>query len=163
MKTSPGSGALAVGQEPAAFRVAREHVRGFFPLPGDDLADGVAFPRVFDGWRERLAERYRAVFGQQLVPAVDDARDTDGERPAERDAIDMRLNSSRVAAAGARPLAFSAVHVLCVRLVDDREQVAADAVHRRFDHDRTAAAVTAASMALPPDWSTFSPAAVASG
>ena len=44
-----------------------------------------------------------------------------------------RLNSSGVARCGARPLALRRVHALRFGVVDESEQVAADAVHRGFD------------------------------
>jgi hypothetical protein len=85
---------------------------------------------------------------------------------APRSGISARLrvlNSAGVAADGARPLAFKPPRPFRFRIVDDCEEIAVEPIHRGLDDGGTAAAVTAASMALPLCWRTRSPAADASG
>ena len=115
-------------------RVARQHLRLVAPLPGDDLGDAIAVARVADRRLDRLRQRDRAVLRQQRVPAVHDAGDAHGQLATVGDLVEMTaaefVERRRRRGAAAR---VEAVHALRPRVVHDREQVAADAVHRRLD------------------------------
>ncbi len=161
-----GGRRLACRQEDGgAIGIAGQQIRDLTPLPRDDLADAVAVTRIPDGGLERLRERDRAVLGQQLVPAVHHAGDAHRQRPAQRNTIEVPLpkfverRGSRRASAR-----VEAVDGLRFRVVERSRtgprRSRSSSVRRRT---RTAAAVTAASMALPPDCRTLRPAAVASG
>ena len=76
----------------------------------------------------------RAESRQQLMPAFDDARHVDRERTSARhlrEAAPLELFRRR--RVGGAPGRIEAVDLLGLRVVDDRQQVAADAVHARLD------------------------------
>ena len=123
-------------QDRRGVRVAGQDVGNLAPLPGHDLADAVAFARVADRRLERLREGNRAVPGQQLVPPVHDARHTDRERAAQRNAIDVTLLKLLEGCRGWRATAgVESVDRLRFGVVEEGKEIAADPVHRRF-HDR---------------------------
>ena len=104
------------------------------PLVRDDLAHRVTVARVSDRGLERAVHGDRAVAREQLAPAVDDP----GNAHRQFAAIGDGLQAAALELFGRRALRRPAagvqrVHALRLRVVDEREQVAADAVHRGFD------------------------------
>ena len=114
--------------------VARQRGLGTLPLHGNDLAHREAIPRISDRRLQRLCERDRAVLREQLAPAVHDAGDAHGQLSTVRDVVELappelvRRRGRRGAAARVQ-CAYGAG----LRIVNQREQVAAQPVHRRFD------------------------------
>ena len=108
---------------------------GSLPLLRDDLGYRIAVFRIADRRLERLRERDCPVRGQERRPAVDDARHGDrvdaGVRDARQLARGKGVQRCRVAGAAAR---VEAVQLFRFGVVNDREQITTDAVHRRFDN-----------------------------
>ncbi len=104
------------------------------PLSGDDLADGEPLAGVADGGLDGARERDRAVLRQELLPSVDDAGHAHRERAAIRDLVELAaaelVGRRRGGGAAAR---VQAAHGLRLCVVDDREEVPANTVHRRLD------------------------------
>ena len=130
-----GRGRLAVDEERRrGIRVLGEQRLHALPLVRDDLADRVAVARVLDRRLQCLRQRPRAVLREQLAPAVHHARHADRELPAQRQALDVAFlellwrRRRRRASARVQPVDFPVF-----RAVDDREEIAAGAVHRRLD------------------------------
>ena len=101
---------------------------------GDDVGHRKAVRRVEDRRGQQVGHRQRAEPRAQRVPAGDGARH--GHRVdagARHRARPFDRSSAGVSPVGAQPPAFRPKSFFVLRLVDDREQVAADAVHLGLD------------------------------
>ena len=115
-------------------RICRQLPGRGVPLVRDDLGHGVTITCVADGRRQRTRERDRPVLRKELGPA--------GQRAWNRHRIRAVVGHLREASGqqhvgvGLRAGAAAGVQApqpLCLRVVDDRKDVAADAGHRRLD------------------------------
>ena len=126
---------LAIRQEGrSGVRIGRQCLEAVVPLVGHQLGDRKSVARVGDCGGHRPGQRDGAEARQQLVPAFDDAGHVDGEWPSAghlREAAPLVLfGRRRVCGAAGR---VEAVDFFRFRVVDNREQIAADAVHARLD------------------------------
>ena len=116
-------------------RVGGQHRDAGRPFGGHQLLNGEAVPRVPDRGLQAPRERDGAEPDKQLVPAFHDAGHVDRERSAGRHLGEPAPRELF----GRRPVCGTAariepVYALRRRVVDQREQVATDAGHRRL-HD----------------------------
>src|SRR4029453_9627180 len=115
-------------------RIAYEGVLTFLPLIRDDLADGDPGGSVAEGRLARLGQRDRPQLRQELVPPVDHTGYGDRQLAAIRHRVE--LATFELLEGCGRRRAAAGVHravALRLRVVDDREEVSADAVHRGLD------------------------------
>ena len=120
-------------------RRGRHGIRGKFllarfPLVADDLLDGIPVARVVGRGRDSLRHGDRSVLREQLGPAFHHARHCHrqdaGARHARLVALRVRIRRRRVCGS---PAGVQRPQRLRLRVVDDGEEVAADAGHRRLD------------------------------
>jgi hypothetical protein len=124
----------AVEQERAGgHRVATEEVFALRPQAAHQLGDREAVLGQTDRRRQQLGERPPAEPLEELRPAVHGAGNGDREHPAVRHAADPARAQRLDGEPGRRPAAgVQAEQLALPRVVDQGEQVAADAVaHRR--------------------------------
>ncbi len=115
--------------------IPRELGNARLPVGRDDFRNGKTRLGVEDGRREELRERPAPEAGPKHLPPVESAGHRDREdvvvgnalEPALPELLGRRERSGT--AGGVQP-----VELLRVRVVDEREEVTADARHHRLDH-----------------------------
>lgn len=113
--------------------ILRQPWHGTIPVIGDHLGHRVAFARVADGGRKIVGHGLAAKAAMQGEPAIDGTRHGDRQRPGRRDLLQaaaLELGQGQRLRRAAGPVV--AVQLLCLRVPDDGEQIATDAIAGRL-------------------------------